>query len=115
LSGYEIHHGRVTRCVEDTWFEADGEAQGYVRGAVYGTHWHGLLDNDGFRRDWLTAVAAGRPGFQVAVDVSVPARRDAQLDVMADLLAAHLDMDALLSLLDGHAPVRPTVSTRLDR
>ncbi|MBB3752153.1 adenosylcobyric acid synthase [Mycolicibacterium sp. BK634] len=117
LSGYEIHHGRVTRCAEDGWFEADGAVQGYVRGAVFGTHWHGLLDNDEFRRDWLAtaAAAAGRHGFRVAADTLVPARRDAQLDVMADLLAAHLDIDALLSLLDGGAAVRPTVSTRLNR
>jgi adenosylcobyric acid synthase len=117
LSGYEIHHGRVTRCAEDSWFEADDKVQGYVRGAVFGTHWHGLLDNDEFRRDWLTtaAAAAGRHGFRVATDTHVPARRDAQLDVMADLLVAHLDIDALLSLLDSRAPVRPTVSTRLNR
>ncbi|MBB3604711.1 adenosylcobyric acid synthase [Mycolicibacterium sp. BK556] len=117
LSGYEIHHGRVTRCAEDGWFEADGAVQGYVRGAVFGTHWHGLLDNDEFRRDWLAtaAAAAGRHGFRVAADTLVPARRDAQLDVMADLLAAHLDIDALLSLLDGGAALRPTVSTRLNR
>jgi adenosylcobyric acid synthase len=117
LSGYEIHHGRVTRCAEDSWFAADDGVQGYVRGAVFGTHWHGLLDNDEFRRDWLTtvAVAAGRHGFRVAADTDVPARRDAQLDVMADLLVAHLDIDALLSLLDGGTPARPTVSTRLNR
>ncbi|WP_246228079.1 cobyric acid synthase [Mycolicibacterium helvum] len=117
LSGYEIHHGRVTRCVEDGWFEADGTAQGYVRGAVFGTHWHGLLDNDEFRREWLTtaAAAAGRSGFRVATDTHVAARRDAQLDVMADLLAAHLDIGALLSLLDDGAPVRPTVRTQLNR
>nr|WP_275691565.1 cobyric acid synthase [Mycolicibacterium sphagni] len=117
LSGYEIHHGRVTRCTEHSWFAADDTAQGYVRGAVFGTHWHGLLDNDEFRRAWLTtaADAAGRHGFRVATDTQVPARRDAQLDVMADLLAAHLDIDALLALLDAPAPVRPTVSTRLNR
>lgn len=117
LSGYEIHHGRVSRCGEDGWFDADGAVQGYLRGAVFGTHWHGLLDNDEFRRGWLTAVAAaaGRTGFEVATDVSVPARRDAQLDLMADLLVAHLDIDALLSLISGGAPVRPTVSTRLHR
>jgi adenosylcobyric acid synthase len=117
LSGYEIHHGRVARCAESSWFEADDIAQGYVRGAVFGTHWHGLLDNDEFRRDWLTtaAAAAGRHGFRVATDTQVPARRDAQLDVMADLLVAHVDIDALLSLLDARAPVRPTVSTRLNR
>ncbi len=117
LSGYEIHHGRVTRCTEAGWFEADGTSQGYVRGAVFGTHWHGLLDNDEFRRAWLStaAEAAGRHGFRVATDTQVPPRRDAQLDVMADLLAANLDIDALLALLDARAPVRPTVSTRLNR
>ena len=61
------------------------------------------------------AAAAGRPGFVVADDVSVPARRDAQLDVMADLLAAHLDVDALLGLLDGGPPMRPTVTSALRR
>ena len=62
-----------------------------TRRAVYGTHWHGLLDNDDFRRRWLAdaAAAAGRHGFAVADDVDVSARRDAQLDLMADLLAAH--------------------------
>jgi adenosylcobyric acid synthase len=115
--GYEIHHGRVTRCAEAGWFQADGSPQGFVRDAVYGTHWHGLLDNDDFRRCWLrdAAAAAGRTGFQVADDVSVPARRDAQLDVMADLLAAHLDLDAVLALLDGGPPVRPTVTSALRR
>jgi adenosylcobyric acid synthase len=80
---------------------------------VYGTHWHGLLDNDDFRRNWLTAVAADRPGFRVAPDVSVPARRDAQLDVMADLLTAHLDLDAVLGLLEGPTPTRPTITSAL--
>ena len=115
FAGYEIHHGQVARCTEATWFEADGSAHGYVRGRVFGTHWHGLLDNDDFRRDWLTAVAAaaGRPGFRVALDVSVPARRDAQLDVMADLLTAHLDLDAVLGLISGPAPARPTIASAL--
>ena len=115
FAGYEIHHGQVARCTEATWFEADGSAHGYVRGRVFGTHWHGLLDNDDFRRDWLTAAAAaaGRPGFRVAPDVSVPARRDAQLDVMADLLTAHLDLDAVLGLISGPAPARPTIASAL--
>lgn len=113
LAGYEIHHGQVVRCAEATWFEAEGGAHGYVRDRVFGTHWHGLLDNDDFRRNWLTAAAADRPGFRVAPDVSVPARRDAQLDVMADLLTAHLDLDAVLGLLEGSTPTRPTITSAL--
>jgi adenosylcobyric acid synthase len=115
LDGYEIHHGRLARCAEDAWFEVDGYPQGYRRGQVFGTHWHGLLDNDDFRRRWLTdaAAAAGRDGFVVADDVDVSARRDGQLDVMADLLDAYLDVDAVIALLDSGPPLRPTVVTAL--
>jgi adenosylcobyric acid synthase len=110
LSGYEIHHGQLTRCTEANWADV-----GIARDAVYGTHRHGLLDNDEFRRCWLTeaAAAAGRRGFVVADDVDVAARRDAQLDLMADLLTAHLDMDAICALLDSGPPARPTVVTAL--
>ncbi|MGV0850975.1 cobyric acid synthase [Mycolicibacterium phlei] len=106
LSGYEIHHGQVARSTEADWLGV-----GLRRGAVYGTHWHGLLDNDGVRRAWLTevAAAAGRSGFVVADDTDVHARRDAQLDAMADLLTSHVDVDAVLALLDGDIPHRPTI------
>jgi len=115
LTGYEIHHGRVARCTEAAWFDMDGCPQGYRRGQVFGTHWHGLFDNDDFRRRWLTdaAAAAGRDGFVVADDTDVSARRDGQLDVMADLLNAHLDVDAVIALLDGGPPPRPTVVAAL--
>ncbi len=113
LRGYEIHHGQLLRCDEGTWFAVDGVAQGYARDAVFGTHWHGLLDNDDFRRDWLAraAEAAGVRGFRVAPDISVVGRRDAQLDVMADLLADHLDLGAVLGLLDGPRAVAPVISS----
>ena len=64
---------------------------------------------------WLTGVAeaAGRTGFTVADDTDVVARRDAQLDRIADLLAAHLDVDAVLRLLDGPPPRRPHLVSRL--
>jgi adenosylcobyric acid synthase len=118
LTGYEIHHGRLSRCAEDAWFGPqagpESEPQGIARGAVFGTHWHGLLDNDDFRRAWLSRVAdaAGRRGFVVG-DINVAARRDAQLDLIADLLAAHLDVEAVLGLLDGPPPRRPCVKSRL--
>ncbi|OBH04000.1 cobyric acid synthase [Mycobacterium sp. E1747] len=118
LAGYEIRHGRVSRSAEESWFGAEGgrdcEPHGLVRGAVFGTHWHGLLDNDDFRRAWLTrvAAAAGRGGFVVA-HTDVSARRGAQLDTVADLLAGHLDIDAVLGLLDGPPPRRPRIATRL--
>jgi adenosylcobyric acid synthase len=110
LSGYEIHHGQVTRSAEADW-----HGVGLARETVYGTHWHGLLDNNDLRRQWLTAAAtaAGRHGFVVADDVDVPGRRDAQLDLMADVLAAHLDLDAVLALIERGAPSRPVIASML--
>ena len=110
LHGYEIHHGEVSRSADDDWLGV-----GIRRAAVYGTHWHGLLDNDDFRRRWLTetAAAGGRHGFAVADDIDVSARRDAQLDLMADLMAAHTDVDAILGLLEGGPPERPTIVSAL--
>jgi adenosylcobyric acid synthase len=104
LRGYEIHHGQLARSTEDDWFGV-----GIRRDTIYGTHWHGLLDNNNFRRRWLTEAAAHKPGFAVAEEVDVTARRDGQLDLMSDLLTAHLDVDAVLALLDDGPPDRPTI------
>jgi adenosylcobyric acid synthase len=122
LKGYEIHHGRLTRCDEASWFDLDtepddepGGPQGLAHGAVFGTHWHGLLDNDDFRREWLAQVAkaAGRSGFVVADDVDVAQRREGQLVLMADLLASHVDVEAVVGLLEGGPPRRPRVVSGL--
>jgi adenosylcobyric acid synthase len=114
LRGYEIHHGQIARTAEGDWLGSDPSI-GIRRGAVYGTHWHGLLDNDDVRREWLTdaATAAGRGGFVVADDVNVSARRDEQLDLMADLLAEHLDVEAIMGLLDDGPPRRPSITSEL--
>ncbi|MDF2824238.1 MAG: cobalamin biosynthesis protein CobQ [Mycobacterium sp.] len=110
LSGYEIHHGVLTRSAEADWCGV-----GLVSGSVYGTHWHGLLDNNSLRRTWLAAAAdaAHLDGFVTAQDVDVPGRRDAQLDLMADVLTAHLDLEAVGTLLEHGAPSRPVVTATL--
>lgn len=115
LAGYEIHHGQVSRCGEEPWFTAGGAAQGFRNANVFGTHWHGLLDNDDFRRAWLrqAADAAGRAGFAPAPDTDVAARRDRQLDTMADLLSSHLDVGALLALVDDGPPNAPIITSTL--
>ncbi len=104
VAGYEIHHGRVVRTGDDPLL--DKPAEGSRRGSVHGTHWHGLLANNGFRRAWLTevAAAAGRSGFVVAQDTDVAAMRETQLDVLGDLVEHHLDTDALTALIEHGAP-----------
>ncbi|GAA3008662.1 cobyric acid synthase [Streptosporangium longisporum] len=105
VEAYEIHHGVVT---------ADGGEpflDGCRDGSVWGTTWHGALENDGFRRAFLADVAAtcGRD-FVPAPDVSFAALRQERLDALGDLIERNVDTDALLRLLeDGAPPGLPTV------
>ena len=69
-----------------------------------GTSWHGLLEHDEARTAVLTWAArrAGRthrPGPERFADV-----RERRLDVLGDLVAEHLDTDALLRLLEDGVP-----------
>ena len=72
--------------------------------STWGTSWHGTLENDAFRRAFLAEVAglAGRD-FVAAPGTCFAAVRQAQLDVMGDLVAAHLDT-AVLTQLIGEGP-----------
>nr|WP_218862268.1 cobyric acid synthase [Actinopolyspora biskrensis] len=116
VSGYEIHHGRVRRSGDLTALIRAAEGgEGAVHGSVVGTHWHGLFENDGFRREFLGWVAdrAGRSGFLCSPETSFADLRRAQLDLLGDMVERHLDTDALMRLLDGGAPEgMPTVSAR---
>jgi len=109
VAGYEIHHGAVT---------ADGgEAflDGCSAGSVRGTTWHGIFENDAFRRAFLRDLAArtGRD-FTPAPDVSFAAVRERRYDVLADLIEQHLDTAALAALIEGGVPADlPTVVSGL--
>jgi adenosylcobyric acid synthase len=112
VRGYEIHHGRVVRSGDDPLIDGEGSDAG----AVLGTHWHGLLENDDFRRALLHRVAAqaGRDGFRAASDTSFAAERTAQLDLLGDLVEEHLDTTALRDVIrHGAPPDLPTVTSGL--
>jgi adenosylcobyric acid synthase len=100
VHGYEIHHGRVTKRAGD--LPALTADEGARRANVFGTHWHGTFESDGYRRAFLTEAArlAGRGGFAVAPDTSYAALRERTVDTLADLVGAHLDTDALWSLIE---------------
>ena len=102
VEGYEIHHG----VAEVTGGEAF--LDGCRVGSVWGTHWHGSLESDGFRRAFLreVAAAAGRR-FVPAPDTSFAALREEQLDRLGDLIEQHADTDALCRLIESGAPITP--------
>jgi adenosylcobyric acid synthase len=94
VQAYEIHHGLA---------ELDGEAEPFLDGCragpVWGTMWHGTLENDGFRRAWLAEIAASA-GSAWHPDPDAPAyrtRRETMIDTLADALETHLDLDLLLA------------------
>lgn len=111
VTGYEIHHGRVVHRGDPPLI--CGAEEGSDRGPVLGTHWHGLLENDAFRRALLRRVAglAGRPGFLPAPDTTFAAVRATQLDLLGDLIEAHLDTTALANLISqGPPPFLPVIT-----
>jgi adenosylcobyric acid synthase len=101
VTGYEIHHG--VAAVDGVG--AEPFLDGCRVGAVWGTSWHGTMENDAFRRAFLTEVAAlaGRD-FTPASGTDFAALREARLDVLGDLVAGHLDTDSLIGLISAGPP-----------
>ncbi|WP_344775992.1 cobyric acid synthase [Nocardioides panacisoli] len=77
-AGYEIHHGRTAGASRS--------------GSVVGTMVHGSLEDDGTRSTYL------REALGVDSSVSFPKARERRLELLADLVEEHLDVDALLEL-----------------
>jgi adenosylcobyric acid synthase len=111
VHGYEIHHGTVSRDGGQPLVGDDGCRVGSVSGTI----WHGLMENDAFRRDYLAGVArANDRQFTVAADTCFAAIREAKLDRLADLVAENLDRDAIHRLLDTDQAPAPTLRLTLD-
>ncbi|GAA2317810.1 cobyric acid synthase [Streptomyces caniferus] len=108
VTGYEIHHGVAEVTGGDEAFMSDDQGRsldGCRTGSVWGTHWHGSLESDGFRRAFLRRVAAdaGR-AFVPAPDTGFAALREEQLDRLGDLIEEHADTGALLRLIEEGVP-----------
>ena len=116
VTGYQIHHGRVTRGTgARPWVHLDDaygtEAEGavdpsgtQVGGPVMGTTLHGLFEEDGFRAAFLADVARRRGKDLPASGVSFATAREAQIDRLADLVESHLDLAAVEALVKEGAP-----------
>jgi adenosylcobyric acid synthase len=96
FAGYEMHMGVTAGadCARPFARLADGSPEGAISadGRVFGTYIHGLFADDRQRAAWLNRLAAG------AADVAYDSLIEQTLDRLAAHLAAHLDLDRLLSL-----------------
>jgi adenosylcobyric acid synthase len=105
VQGYEIRHGQVhADDGEPLIIAQDGSAEGCVAGSVSGTSWHGLFENDAFRRAFLTQVA-GQAGRRWApAQVCYAQVRDDWLDALGDLVAEGLDTARVRQLISAGVP-----------
>ncbi len=110
-AAYEIRHGvvEITEPARVATFPG-----GCRSGVVRGTSWHGALEDDEFRRGFLAEIAAeaGRD-FTPAPDTDFAAIREARLDLLGDLVAAHLDTAAIARLIETGPPALPSVLASL--
>lgn len=95
LSGYEIHIGQSEGpdC-RNSWLEIEGRKEGAASkdGRIRGCYIHGLFNSDEYRKEFLQNLGVQTSGM----------RFDAQIDVVLDDLAQHLeqhlDLDAILKI-----------------
>jgi adenosylcobyric acid synthase len=96
FTGYEMHMGVTAGpdCARPFARLDDGAPEGAISadGRVFGTYIHGLFADDGQRAAWLKRLSAGPSA--IAYDDLI----ERTLDRLAAHLAAHLDLDRLLSL-----------------
>ena len=94
VSGYEIHIGQSDGPDRARPFAHVGdrpEGASTLYGEIQGTYLHGLFASDTFRRAYLEGFGA------VAGAASYGAGVDAVLDDLAEHMARHLDLDAILA------------------
>lgn len=100
VGGYEIHHGRTTPTEDAFDRGAEPFLDGLHHGATWGTMWHGALEHDDFRRAWLTHIAeqSGSSWRPQPGAMGFSARREHMIDLTADAIETHIDVDTLLTM-----------------
>ncbi len=102
--GYEMHMGdtRGPDCARPVLRLGDGRLDGATSpdGRVRGTYVHGLFAHDAQRRAFVQRLGVTPGGFDYEAQVAHT------LDALAEHLAAHLDLDRLLTIARGRSAAR---------
>ena len=102
VAGYQIHMGQSTLeggmpfCLL-----ADAYEDGCVAGTVMGTYLHGLFDSVPFTQALIDMLLARKGMSDAHINAQDrAARREQQLDILADTLRTSLDMDLVYRILE---------------
>ncbi len=104
ISAYEIHMGATKQAGEPMFqLQEGGETvrDGCVAesGLVMGSYLHGLFENESLRRSLVNWLAERR-GIPVPRGDGAVAGREAEYDRLADTLRRHIDLEALLRIME---------------
>ena len=110
VSGYEIHMGETEYLTGALPFaslvRSNQAGHAFADGCVsknrhiFGTYLHGIFDQDEFRHEFLRA-ACGALHLSIPAELTAwKARREQQLDLLADTFAQALDLDAIFGFVD---------------
>ncbi|MCX5698487.1 MAG: cobyric acid synthase [Candidatus Omnitrophica bacterium] len=107
VTGYEIHHGK-TRLIKECKpafriFQRQGKKAKGLDGAIskdgriWGTYFHGVFDEDNFRRSFLNKLRLknGWPPLTMITNFS----QDKEFDKLAGLVRENIDMDLLYKII----------------
>jgi len=95
IRGYEIHMGRtvLSDSAQPLFKTEDGGHDGAVSesGRIWGTYFHGVFDEPGFRRGWLKTLGWTPEGRAVSLEE----KRDEELALLAEGVKNNMDMNML--------------------
>jgi len=100
VRGYQMHMGETEGLDRARpWFSYHGAVEGSISadGRVMGSYLHGMFASDSFRAAFLNRIKSG-----VALGASYDSQVESTLDLLADHLERHVDLDALLAVARNH-------------
>ncbi|WP_163102378.1 cobyric acid synthase [Peribacillus alkalitolerans] len=103
VEGYEIHVGvtEVLRNVPPFILQADGnEGISLNNGAIIGTYFHHIFNNDVFRNEWLNSIRK-KKGLPTKAVVPLAKFRKKRYEELATHVQEHLDMAYIRELVLG--------------
>lgn len=106
IEGYEIHMGQTKVDTKEKPFIKlnDGRTDGVIseNGQIWGTYFHGIFDNDFFRRHWLDQIRVKKGLLPKKTVKNYKQWREENLNKLCELIKNNLDMEYIFKLLENN-------------